>query len=105
KLHKDLKEIKGKIDFKVFAVQTKEELYDTWKKFIIEKELTDFIHVFDPIHINNLKERFDIVGTPVIYLLDADKKIIGKKLVSEQTVDIIKMIEEINNKKINNSKN
>lgn len=104
KLAKDLKEIKGKIDFKVYAVQTKEELFDAWKKFIVNESLSDFINVFDPIHINNLKERFDIVGTPVIYLLDADKRIIGKKLVSEQTVDIIKKIEELSIKK-NNNKN
>jgi thiol-disulfide isomerase/thioredoxin len=105
KLHKDLMEIKNKIDFKVYAVQTKEELYDTWKKFILEKNLTDFTHVFDPIHINNLKEKFDIVGTPVIYLLNADKKIIAKKLVSEQTVDIIKTLEEIEKNKTSRNKN
>ncbi len=102
KLHKDLEDIKGKIDFKVLAVQTKEELFETWKKFIIEKQLNDFIHVFDPVHVNNLKVKFDIIGTPVIYLLDADKKIIGKKLVSEQTVDIIKMLEKIDQNKKSN---
>jgi thiol-disulfide isomerase/thioredoxin len=102
KLHQDLAKIKSDIDFKVFAVQTKEELYESWKKFIIEKKLTDFIHVFDPVHINNLKERFDIQGTPVIYLLDRDKKIIGKKLATDNVVDIMKKLEEIeknNNKK------
>ncbi|MBI3235470.1 MAG: hypothetical protein HYZ42_15770 [Bacteroidetes bacterium] len=76
-------------------MQTKEELYDSWKKFIIEKKLKDFINVFDPIHVNNLKERFDIQGTPVIYLLDRDKRIIGKKLATENVVDIIKKLEEI----------
>lgn len=95
KLSEDLAKIKSKIDFKVFAVQTKEELYESWKKFIIDKKLKDFIHVFDPIHINNLKERFDIQGTPVIYLLDKDKKIIGKKLATENVVEILQKLEEI----------
>ena len=95
KLNEDLKEIKGKIDYKVFAVQTKEELFDTWKKFILEKKLNDFTHVFDPVHVNNLKEQFDIQGTPVIYLLDKDKKIKGKKISSDQVVDILKKLEEI----------
>ena len=95
KLSADLAKIKSSIDFKVFAVQTKEELFDTWKKFIVEKKLTDFIHVFDPIHINNLKEKFDIQGTPVIYLLDKDKRIIGKKLATENVVEILQKLEEI----------
>lgn len=101
KLHKDLAEQKGKIDFKVFAVQTKEDLYTGWKRFIVEKKLTDFIHVFDPVHINNLKERFDIQGTPVIYLLDKDKNIIAKKVSTENVVEILKMLEEIEAKQKN----
>ncbi len=97
KLNEELKKIKGTVDYKVFAVQTKEELYDSWKKFIIEKQLNDFTHVFDPVHINGLalKDRFDIVATPVIYLLDKDKNIIGKKLGHEQTLEIIERLENI----------
>jgi peroxiredoxin len=95
KLYEDLKKLKGKVDVKVYAVQTKEELFDTWKKFIAEKELTDFTHVFDPIHLNNLKEQFDITATPVIYLLDSEKRIKGKKLSHDQVVEIIEMLETI----------
>jgi thiol-disulfide isomerase/thioredoxin len=93
KLSDALKDIKGKIDFKVFAVQTKEELFDSWKKFIIEKKLNDFINVFDPIHLNNLKERFDIYSTPVIYILDKDKRIKAKRLGAEQVVDYLKLLD------------
>jgi hypothetical protein len=76
-------------------VQTKDELYQSWKKFIIEKKLSDFIHVFDPVHINNLKERFDIYSTPVIYILDKDKKIKAKRLGAEQVVDFLKYLETV----------
>ncbi len=93
KLQENLKDIKGQIDFKVFSVQTKED-YEAWRKFIIEKKI-DFINVFDPIHLNNLKERFDIYSTPVIYILDKDKKIKAKRLASEQVVDMLKMLESI----------
>jgi thiol-disulfide isomerase/thioredoxin len=93
KLHEDLKTLKGKVDYKVFAVQTKEELFAGWKKFIVENKLTDFIHVFDPVHVNNIKETFDISGTPVIYLLDKDKKIKAKKLAADQVVEIIITLE------------
>jgi len=93
KLYKDLQSIKGSVDFKVYAVQTKEELFNDWKKFISENNLKDFIHVFDPVHINNIKETFDITGTPVIFLLDKDKKVKAKKLAADQVVDIIKNLE------------
>jgi len=108
KLHEDLKAIKGTIDYKVFAVQTKDELFDSWKKFIVEKKLTDFIHVFDPIHLNNLKERFDIYSTPVLYILDKDKKIKAKRLGAEQVVEMLKTLEAIDKettKKQNQNKN
>jgi peroxiredoxin len=95
KLYDELQKIKSKVDYKVYAVQTKEELFDTWKKFIVDKKLTDFVHVFDPIHLNNLKEQFDIIATPVIYLLDREKRIIGKKLASDQVVEIMNKLEEL----------
>jgi thiol-disulfide isomerase/thioredoxin len=94
KLHEDLKALKG-IDYKVFAVQTKDDLFETWRKFLIEKKLHDFIHVFDPIHLNNLKERFDIYSTPVIYVLDKDKKIKAKRLGAEQVVEMLKTLDAI----------
>lgn len=100
KLHEDLKAIKGKIDFKVFAVQTKDDLYETWAKFIVDKKLNDYIHVFDPIHLNNLKERFDIYSTPVIYILDKDKKIKAKRLGAEQVVEMLKTLELIDKETI-----
>jgi len=92
KLNENLKVLKGSVDLKVFAVQTKEEFFDRWKKFIVDNKL-DFINVFEPVHINNLTERFDINRTPVIYLLDKDKKIKGKNLAVDQIVEIISNLE------------
>ncbi|MBI2721984.1 MAG: redoxin domain-containing protein [Bacteroidetes bacterium] len=93
KLKENLDKIKGKIDFKVFAVQTKDE-YEPWRKFIIDKKL-DFINVFDPMHLNNLKERFDINSTPIIYILDKNKKIKAKKIGHEQVVELLEMFEKM----------
>jgi thiol-disulfide isomerase/thioredoxin len=101
KLHEELQKLKGKVDVRVFAVQTKEDLFEDWRKFIVEKKLSDFHHVFDPVHLNNLKEQFDIVATPVIYLLDRDKRIKGKKLAADQVVDIINNLEKIEKSKNN----
>jgi thiol-disulfide isomerase/thioredoxin len=93
KLKENLDKVKGKIDYKVFAVQTKDD-YETWRKFIISKKL-DFINVFDPMHLNNLKERFDITSTPVIYILDRNKRIKVKGVASEQVVELLEMLEKI----------
>jgi hypothetical protein len=49
--------------------------------------------VFEPVHINNLVERFDINRTPVIFLLDKDKKIKGKNIAADQLIEIISNIE------------
>lgn len=93
KLHEDMKALIGKADVKVFAVQTKSELYDSWKKFIIDNKLSNFIHVFDPVHIVDIKNNFDVNSTPVIYILDRDKKVLAKKLGAGQVVDMIKNLE------------
>jgi thiol-disulfide isomerase/thioredoxin len=93
KLHESLKELKGKADVKVFAVQTKDEIFDTWRKFIVEHKLTEFTHVFDPVHLNNCKDKFDVFSTPVIYILDRDKKVLAKKLAGEGVVGMIRYLE------------
>jgi thiol-disulfide isomerase/thioredoxin len=93
KLKESLDALKGTIDYKVFAVQTKEDL-EEWRKFIIKHKL-DFINVFDPVHLNNLKERFDIYSTPVIYILDKDKRIKAKRLGADQVVEMLKLLESI----------
>lgn len=95
KLHEDLEKIRNSVDVKVYAVQTKEDLFNDWKKFLRENKLNHFTHVFDPIHLNNLKETFDIQGTPVIYLLDRDKKIKAKKVAADQVVEILNNLESI----------
>lgn len=92
KLSEELKRIKGKIDYKVLAIYTKDE-FEKWRKFVIDKKL-DFINLYDPVHINNMKDKYDIIATPVIYVLDKDKKIKGKKLSAEQVPDLLEMLEK-----------
>ena len=97
KLNENLKELKGKVDYKVFAVQTKGELYSKWCKFVSEKKL-DFINVYEGIPFNNIRDKFDIFATPVIYILDKDKHIKAKKLGADQVVEILKLIESVDKK-------
>ncbi|MBS1652444.1 MAG: redoxin domain-containing protein [Bacteroidetes bacterium] len=94
-LHEEFKELKKKgIDVKVYAVETKED-FERWRKFLVDKKLTDFINVFDPIHLNNLKEKFDIYATPFIYVLDKDKRIKAKHVSAKQVKEIVEMLENI----------
>lgn len=74
-------------DIKVFSVYTQHE-FAKWNTYIKENKL-DWINVYDGVHINNIKEKYDIYSTPVIYVLDKDKKIKAKRIGTEQVKDII----------------
>ena len=54
----------------------------------------DWINVYDGVHINNLKEKYDIYSTPVIYMLDKNKRIKAKRIGTEQVKDIVKQMEK-----------
>ena len=95
--------LKDSIDIKVVGVGGLLET-DKWKTFILEKELTDWIHISDnpEIHNNaynyldkttieslNFRQTYDIFSYPQVYLLDEDKIILGKKLGAEGLGKII----------------
>lgn len=89
-------ELRKKYDVKVFSVYTQHD-FEKYRKYIIDKKL-DFINVWDPVHLNNIKEKYDIYSTPVIYLLDKNKVIKAKRLAEEQVPDLIKNLEELDKK-------
>lgn len=53
---------------------------DEWTNYLDSNNFNDFINVYDPNRTSNFMETFDVVGTPVIYLLDENKRIIAKKI-------------------------
>jgi len=75
--------------FKVFAVHT-QNAKEKWEKFVTEHELFDFINCWDPHNQTNFRVYYHIESTPIMYLLDKDKKIIAKKLDIEQLADMLK---------------
>jgi thiol-disulfide isomerase/thioredoxin len=79
-------------DIKVFSVYTLHD-YEKYKKYIIDNKL-DWINVYDGVHINNIKEKYDIYSTPVIYMLDNNKRIKAKRIGTEQVKDIVKQMEK-----------
>jgi hypothetical protein len=79
-------------DIKVFSVYTQHE-YEKYRKYIIDNKL-DWINIYDGVHINNIKEKYDIYSTPVIYMLDRNKRIKAKRIGTEQVKDIVKQMEK-----------
>ena len=65
--------------FAVNSQSNKEE----WINFINEHKLFDWINVWDPNNLNDFRINFDVQTTPMIYILDKDKKIIAKKIDPE----------------------
>ena len=74
--------------FKVFAVHTQNEK-EKWIKFVTDHELFDFINCWDPNNQTNFRVFYHIESTPMLYLLDKNKKIIAKKLDIEQLADML----------------
>ena len=97
------------LDIEVYSVSTEFENKD-WKKFV-KKHNLQFTNVSDNPEINenawdyiskgkttlnslNFRDFWDIFSTPQIYLLDTDKKIIAKRLTSEQITGFIESYEK-----------
>lgn len=71
-----------------------------WKKFIAENNLTGWIHVYQPDEDRdadyaagrpNFRQLYDVYQTPVLYLLDENKRIIAKKLSYDQLDKVIEL--------------
>jgi thiol-disulfide isomerase/thioredoxin len=80
-------ETRKKSKVEVFAVYTQGDEKE-WHEFV-EKYGFDWYNVWDPYGLSNFRKYYDIISTPVIMVLDKDKKIIGKKLGVEQIEQII----------------
>jgi len=87
-------------DIKTFAVATEFDKKE-WKKFINNQKTGDWLNVADirhdnegnPVASSDWRDKYDIYSTPVIYLLDKDKKIIAKRITHTQIVEIISRLE------------
>ncbi len=59
-----------------------------WINFINEHEMHDWLNVWNPYDFE-YKKTYNIISTPTIFILDKDKKIIGKKLEPKQIEEFI----------------
>lgn len=81
------------------GVNTDENAMTEWSRFIEEKNLTNWIHAYQPKQekesdfkqgVPNYRQLYDIRSTPTFYLLDENKRIIAKQLSLEQFDQLIK---------------
>jgi thiol-disulfide isomerase/thioredoxin len=73
---------------------------ENWTKFIKENDLKDWVHVYQTKAQQDaeaaagkpgFRQLYDVYQTPVIYLLDADKRIIAKKLSYQQIDEVLSL--------------
>jgi thiol-disulfide isomerase/thioredoxin len=65
----------------IFAVCTTSDK-EKWSKYITDNKLT-WINGWDPKRASHFDYYFNVQSTPMVYILDKDKKIIAKKLAVE----------------------
>ena len=83
---------------KIYAVLTETKEKEKWIDFIKTHHLENWVNVYqsdaqkkaeDDAKRPSYKQLYDVIQTPTIFLLDADKRIIAKKLNLEQIDDMI----------------
>lgn len=87
KLHEIYLESKDKVGFEVYAINTQTEP-NAWKNFIKSNKLS-WINVWDPQHTSGFHKTYDIYSTPTMYILDEQKRIIGKRIGVDQLVEFL----------------
>jgi hypothetical protein len=92
-----------KHNLKIFAVLTpdgKQSVKTEWLDFIKEHHLGEWTHVYKTKEMEDadyaaqrpgFRQSYDIIMTPTIYLLDKEKRIIGKKLTLLQLNDLLEV--------------
>ncbi len=71
---------KGVQVFAVYNLHDKKK----WEEFINENGLVGWINVYDPYHTTRFRNYYDIKSTPMIYVLDKNKRIIAKRIDAQQ---------------------
>jgi hypothetical protein len=83
----------------IFAVMSETDV-DAWKKYINTNQLSGWKHVYQsPERVKadadmqrpSFRQLYDVTQTPTLYLLDNEKRIVGKKLTLEQLNDLLEV--------------
>lgn len=78
---------------KIYSVLSDNDRKKEWVNYIKEHKIGDWIHVYETkemekaieeAKVPGFRQLYDVIQTPTLYLLDSEKRIIGKKLGWEQ---------------------
>ncbi|MDR0386375.1 MAG: AhpC/TSA family protein [Prevotellaceae bacterium] len=86
---------KGLAGFCVYARDDKKE----WMDFLAKHKLTDWINAWDPANLNNYRIAYSVYSVPQIYVLDRDRKIVGRGLDSASLEQLLNHL--VNNNRYN----
>lgn len=86
KLYEYFMKHKGQVMVYAASIERKDE---DWKKFIVKNKYTDWLNVWDKGTHTDFRKTYDVFSTPVIYILDKNKRIIAKRLGADQIEDFI----------------
>ncbi len=78
--------------FDIYGVSLTPNVED-WKSYLRENKLP-WLNVYDPSNETGFRRLYDIYSTPVLYILDENKKIIAKRISADQIQEIIKEHEQ-----------
>ena len=92
---KEIPEFKKKVwdrfadkGIKVYAVYCQVERKE-WEEFITDHQLEEWMNVYDPYGRSVYRQYYHIKSTPQFFILDKNKKIIGKRIGVEQIADML----------------
>ncbi|MEJ7588992.1 MAG: redoxin domain-containing protein [Ferruginibacter sp.] len=86
--------------YAVLSADPKVDMRQDWKKFIRDHKLEGWLNVYQTKEMEaavassqkaNYRQLYDITQTPTLYLLDNEKRIIGKKLSLEQLDELLQV--------------
>jgi len=74
----------------IFAVNIDKDK-DKWLKKI-EETGSPWLNCWDPDEVSNFRDKYYVFGTPLLYVINADKKIIAKKHGEEEIEELVNKI-------------
>jgi len=84
---------KTDLDLEIFAINTNGDL-DKWKKTIHERQM-NWVNVNGTRSVTkDFHDLYDIHGTPAIFILNKNRKIIAKHLTAKQVVPFLERVEK-----------
>jgi thiol-disulfide isomerase/thioredoxin len=86
--------------YAVLSADSKEDVQSVWKQYIREHNIGDWINVYQTKEMEeaeaksqkpSYRQLYDVTMTPTLFLLDKDKRIIGKKLTWQQLDELMQV--------------